>query len=299
MSAGARAPTAIVEVVDAPVDTAADRAARPARPRRSGQRRTRRMGTRPCLSRPPSAGGPVLGPLIANSALETPPTPRARSAPAPRGTCTRPAARGRGRFRSRRAGSDHPDGPRPGRADRRDARRDVAPRPARPGGRRRGVRRALRPLRRRRLPVHLLPGERPRARRGLHQRDLPARAAPHRHHQLPGPRHRRLVHHHRPQHRPRPHEVGPAPARDHDRRHHRGHASTRRAPSPPSSTSLQSERLMEAVGQLGDEQRECVMLRFVQGMSVSETAADHGQERRRDQGPAAPRGAQARRPGRR
>jgi RNA polymerase sigma-70 factor (ECF subfamily) len=35
---------------------------------------------------------------------------------------------------------------------------------------------------------------------------------------------------------------------------------------------LQSERLMQAVRQLGDEQRECVMLRFVQGLSVSETA---------------------------
>jgi RNA polymerase sigma-70 factor (ECF subfamily) len=35
---------------------------------------------------------------------------------------------------------------------------------------------------------------------------------------------------------------------------------------------LQSERLMQAVAQLGDEQRECVMLRFVQGLSVSETA---------------------------
>ncbi|HKC29347.1 MAG TPA: sigma-70 family RNA polymerase sigma factor [Jatrophihabitans sp.] len=35
---------------------------------------------------------------------------------------------------------------------------------------------------------------------------------------------------------------------------------------------LQSERLMQAVSQLGDEQRECVMLRFVHGLSVSETA---------------------------
>ena len=35
---------------------------------------------------------------------------------------------------------------------------------------------------------------------------------------------------------------------------------------------LTSERLMQAVRQLGDEQRECVMLRFVQGLSVSETA---------------------------
>jgi RNA polymerase sigma-70 factor (ECF subfamily) len=35
---------------------------------------------------------------------------------------------------------------------------------------------------------------------------------------------------------------------------------------------LTSERLMQAVAQLGDEQRECVVLRFVQGFSVSETA---------------------------
>jgi RNA polymerase sigma-70 factor (ECF subfamily) len=36
--------------------------------------------------------------------------------------------------------------------------------------------------------------------------------------------------------------------------------------------ALQSEHLMAAVKQLGDEQRECVMLRFIQGFSVSETA---------------------------
>jgi RNA polymerase sigma-70 factor (ECF subfamily) len=40
--------------------------------------------------------------------------------------------------------------------------------------------------------------------------------------------------------------------------------------------TLQSERLMQAVGQLGDEQRECVMLRFVHGLSVSETAQAMG-----------------------
>jgi RNA polymerase sigma-70 factor, ECF subfamily len=40
--------------------------------------------------------------------------------------------------------------------------------------------------------------------------------------------------------------------------------------------ALTSERLMEAVRQLGDEQRECVMLRFIQGFSVSETAAVMG-----------------------
>jgi RNA polymerase sigma-70 factor (ECF subfamily) len=39
---------------------------------------------------------------------------------------------------------------------------------------------------------------------------------------------------------------------------------------------LTSERLMQAVRQLGDEQRECVMLRFIQGFSVSETAAVMG-----------------------
>ena len=39
---------------------------------------------------------------------------------------------------------------------------------------------------------------------------------------------------------------------------------------------LQSERLMQAVNQLGDEQRECVLLRFVQGFSVSETARAMG-----------------------
>jgi RNA polymerase sigma-70 factor, ECF subfamily len=40
--------------------------------------------------------------------------------------------------------------------------------------------------------------------------------------------------------------------------------------------TLQAERLMAAVGELGEEQRECVMLRFIQGLSVSETAAVMG-----------------------
>jgi RNA polymerase sigma-70 factor (ECF subfamily) len=44
--------------------------------------------------------------------------------------------------------------------------------------------------------------------------------------------------------------------------------------SPESAvlTTLTNERLMAAVGQLNDEQRECVLLRFIQGFSVSETA---------------------------
>jgi RNA polymerase sigma-70 factor (ECF subfamily) len=51
-----------------------------------------------------------------------------------------------------------------------------------------------------------------------------------------------------------------------------------RAPSPESEVidALTSDRLMAAVRQLGEEQRECVMLRFIQGFSVSETAAVMG-----------------------
>jgi RNA polymerase sigma-70 factor (ECF subfamily) len=51
-----------------------------------------------------------------------------------------------------------------------------------------------------------------------------------------------------------------------------------REPSPEAAVleSLASQRLMAAVGQLGDEQRECVMLRFIQGFSVSETATVMG-----------------------
>lgn len=40
--------------------------------------------------------------------------------------------------------------------------------------------------------------------------------------------------------------------------------------------TLQSEQLMKAINELGDEQRECIMLRFIQGQSVSETAAIMG-----------------------
>jgi RNA polymerase sigma-70 factor (ECF subfamily) len=40
--------------------------------------------------------------------------------------------------------------------------------------------------------------------------------------------------------------------------------------------AMQSEQLMAAVARLGDEQRECVMLRFVHGLSVNETASVMG-----------------------
>jgi RNA polymerase sigma-70 factor (ECF subfamily) len=51
-----------------------------------------------------------------------------------------------------------------------------------------------------------------------------------------------------------------------------------REPSPEAAVLdlLTSERLMAAVRKLGDDQRECVMLRFIQGFSVSETAAVMG-----------------------
>jgi RNA polymerase sigma-70 factor, ECF subfamily len=50
------------------------------------------------------------------------------------------------------------------------------------------------------------------------------------------------------------------------------------APSPEAAVleSLSSTNLMNAVNQLGEEQRDCVMLRFMQGFSVSETAAVMG-----------------------
>jgi RNA polymerase sigma-70 factor (ECF subfamily) len=51
-----------------------------------------------------------------------------------------------------------------------------------------------------------------------------------------------------------------------------------REPGPEATVieALTNERLMAAVAQLGDEQRECVMLRFIQGFSVSETASVMG-----------------------
>jgi len=50
------------------------------------------------------------------------------------------------------------------------------------------------------------------------------------------------------------------------------------APSPEMAVidALTSDTLMAAVARLGDEQQECVLLRFVQGLSVSETAAVMG-----------------------
>jgi RNA polymerase sigma-70 factor (ECF subfamily) len=41
-------------------------------------------------------------------------------------------------------------------------------------------------------------------------------------------------------------------------------------------TNLTNARLLEAVNELGDEQKECIVLRFLHGMSVAETAAVMG-----------------------
>jgi len=47
-----------------------------------------------------------------------------------------------------------------------------------------------------------------------------------------------------------------------------------RAPSPELTvlSNLTNERLMQAVNDLGDEQKECIVLRFLHGLSVAETA---------------------------
>jgi RNA polymerase sigma-70 factor (ECF subfamily) len=51
-----------------------------------------------------------------------------------------------------------------------------------------------------------------------------------------------------------------------------------REPGPENTVidGLTAQRLLEAIDQLGEEQRECVLLRFMQGFSVSETAAVMG-----------------------
>ncbi|SDI93071.1 RNA polymerase sigma-70 factor, ECF subfamily [Frankineae bacterium MT45] len=54
----------------------------------------------------------------------------------------------------------------------------------------------------------------------------------------------------------------------------------RSEPSPEAAvlTMLSNDRLMAAVNALGDEQRECVVLRFIQGLSVAETAEIMGKK---------------------
>jgi RNA polymerase sigma-70 factor (ECF subfamily) len=53
-----------------------------------------------------------------------------------------------------------------------------------------------------------------------------------------------------------------------------------RAPSPETAVldQLTAQRLLAAVRSLGDEQRDCIVLRFIQGFSVRETAAVMGKK---------------------
>ena len=57
---------------------------------------------------------------------------------------------------------------------------------------------------------------------------------------------------------------------------------------------LTNEVLMQALTELPAEQRDCLVMRFLQGMSIAETAAVLGPQRRRRQAAPAPRGAQPR-----
>ena len=133
----------------------------------------------------------------------------------------------------------------PARAGRAAGRRPVVAGPQRPGRRHERVQRAVRPLLRRRLPVRALPDERPDSGRGHHPGDVPARPAPHRVRHLPGPRHRGVVRHDRPQPDPRPRQVEPVPPGVDD---DRTSSSCPRAPTGPSSRSWTSRRTRSCCG---------------------------------------------------
>ncbi|CAA9257284.1 MAG: RNA polymerase ECF-type sigma factor, partial [uncultured Blastococcus sp.] len=156
------------------------------------------------------------------------------------------------------------------------------------GGRRRGLRPALRPLRDDGAPLRLLPGGRPGDGRGRHERDLRARPAPDRLAVLPGPRRRCLAGHHRPQHHPRPREEQPVPARGRHRRHagrRPGHRRARgRGPRPPHQP--RAAGLRPAAGQRAAGVHRAALRPGPLGVG---DRADHGQEGRRHQGAAAPR----------
>ena len=56
--------------------------------------------------------------------------------------------------------------------------------------------------------------------------------------------------------------------------------------------SLTNEALLSALSELPTEQRECLVMRFLQGLSIAETAEVLEPERRRGQAAAAARRAQ-------
>ena len=107
----------------------------------------------------------------------------------------------------------------------------------------------------------------------LTSRDVPAGAAPDRLVLLAGPRHRGLVHHHRPQPHHRQRQVGPLPHRgDHGRHARRRPAGRWTPPTRRCSTGCATSGCSTAVKNLKPEQAECVVLRFLQGLSLAETA---------------------------
>ena len=148
-----------------------------------------------------------------------------------------------------------------------------------------------------RLPLRLLPRRLGAARRGPHQRDVPAGAAAASSSFTWQGRDvgawfvtiaRNLIADHYKSSRYRleltTDDMTPCPrrARDQD------------GPEGAVLEAMQNKVLLEAVKQLDAEQQECIVLRFLQGLSVARDRPGHGQERRRDQGAAVPRDPLAR-----
>ena len=72
------------------------------------------------------------------------------------------------------------------------------------------------------------------------------------------------------------------------------HDDATEGPEDAVLASLTNEILLEALTELPDEQRDCLVMRFLQGMSIAETAAVLGPQRRRGQAAPAARRAQPR-----
>ena len=104
------------------------------------------------------------------------------------------------------------------------------------------------------------------------QETFVARSAPDLVGQLPGPRHRRVVRHDRPQPDLRPREVQPVPAGADHRRDRRAVARARSGPEQQVLDGATNEELLRCVRKLNPDQQECIPLRFLQGLSVAETA---------------------------
>ena len=91
----------------------------------------------------------------------------------------------------------------------------------------------------------------------------------------------------------RPREVQPLQARGHDGGHARRRPGRRRASRPRCSTGCRTPRCWTRCSELKPEQQECIVLRFLQGLSVAETAEVHGPVRGSGQAAAAARRTRA------